>query len=374
MRHALPKIAFVVIAALLLSSCGGGGGGGSGGGGSTTPPPTSTPVSFTGSVAAISSVSSAPPEALVAGGGSPPMNMLLPPSAPLTDFPAISQAAQYTFSASSLGAIKVTAANFPSFGLSINAYMRPTIGVNGYAADPTLGQLTGISLQMPLGVGISPGAGTLSVDNSGAQPTVLLTQTGTGFAAVAGYALPLSAMLNPAGFTYQTFGGWSSTPGPPTITDGFFSAGVPTTAGIPVTGTASYSGQGQATFIDAVSGDPADVTTTVTAQVDFQTLTVTISTTATAAVSSNAPGGTARTPNPALNLSGVLHFPVATNTFVGTVTSTNGMSGNVTGRFYGTPIVSATGTKVAGSPPEIGGTFAVLLPGVGSMQGSFGAQ
>jgi hypothetical protein len=300
--------------------------------------------------------------------------MLLPPSAPLTNFPAISQAAQYTLNTASLPDLNVTAVNFPSFGLSINAFMRPTIDANGYPADPTLGQLTGISLQMPLGVVISSGDGTPRIDSTGAQPSAVLTQIAPLFLASVGYALPRSTMLNPDGFTFQTFGGWSSSPGAPSVTDGFFSAGIPTTAGIPLTGTASYSGQGQGTFIDTAGGDLADVTTTVTAQVDFQAMTITFSTTATAGVSVNAPDGTARSPNPTLNLHGVLRFPVATNTFVGAVTSTNGMSGNVTGRFYGTPIGAATATKAAGSPPEIGGTFAVLIPGVGSMLGSFGAQ
>lgn len=357
-------------ALLLLTACGGGGGGD--GGSSSNPAPASpTLVSFTGSVAPLSSVSSAGP--VTVGSGTPPTNMQLPPSAPVPTFPAISQAAEYTLNASSLPAIKVTAVNAPANRLSVTAVVAPTIGVSGYPADTTIGQLSGISIQTIDGVVISPGTGTVTIDSSGAQPSAVLKSSSPGFTSVGGYALPRSTALNPAGFTYQTFGGWSSAVGG-SATDGFLSMGITTTAGIPVTGMASYTGQGEGTFIDATTGDPADVTTTVTAQVDFQALTVTISTTASATVSSNAPAGTARAPNLALNLSGVLRFPVATNTFVGAVSSTDGMAGNVTGRFYGAPISAATATKVAGSPPEIGGTFAVVLPGVGFMQGSFGAQ
>ena len=58
----------------------------------------------------------------------------------------------------------------------------------------------------------------------------------------------------------------------------------------------------------------------------------------------------------------------------GSVTTANGMRGNVTGRFYGAGISSATSTQVAGSPPEVGGTFAVFTPGIGAVAGAFGAK
>jgi hypothetical protein len=302
--------------------------------------------------------------------------MLLPPRAPLTDFPAIAQSAQYSLDAAALPAAKVAAVNFPLDALSLAGSVQPTIDVNGYSGDPTLGQLVGIAVLTARGVTIAPGTGTLTIDSSGPQPDAVLTYSAPGAIgfAIAGYALPRSATLNSAGFTYQTFGGWSAVPSAGVITDGFVSFGIPTTAGIPVSGIASYSGPGQGTFVNATNGDPSDVVTTVTAQVDFVARTITLSTAATTTVSTNAPAGTAPTSSPALNLRGVLTYPVATNTFVGIVTSANGMSGNVTGRFYGTPLGVATATKAVGSPPEIGGTFAVLLPGVGSLEGAFGAQ
>lgn len=353
---------------LLLASCGGGGGGGSSGG-STTPPPSPAPISFTGVVAPPLSVSASGPPALVSV-GTLPTDMLLPPGAPITDFPGVAQEAQYTVDPSSLPSLKITAVSFPSTNLSLTTMMRPTIAATGYAGDPSLGQLAGISAS-PLGVAISPGTGTLSIDNTLAQPSVLLSISGAGFTATEGYALPHSAALNPAGFTYQTFGGWSSVALAPIVTDGFFSAGIPTAAAMPAAGVASYSGQGDGTFVNA-TGDPFDVTATVTAQVDFQALSLSISIAA-ATASSNAPAGTPHNSDPALNLQGVVHLG-GINTFTGTATTSNGMSGNVTGRFYGPPIAAATGTKVAGSPPELGGTFAVVLPGVGSLEGSFGAQ
>ncbi|HET7832182.1 MAG TPA: hypothetical protein VFK88_04380 [Gallionella sp.] len=72
-------------------------------------------------------------------------------------------------------------------------------------------------------------------------------------------------------------------------------------------------------------------------------------------------------------MSGTLSYTAGSNTFTGTVTTANGMSGNATGRFYGPGIATATANKVAGAPPEIGGTFAVMGT-AGTMQGAFGGK
>ena len=301
--------------------------------------------------------------------------MLLPPSAQTTDFPAIGQVAEYTLNTTAFPAIRVTAVNF-SNGLSATSQVQPTIGAAGYAGDTTLGQLVGIGVLAPLGVTIPMGQGAQDIDTQGLEPLVKLTHTtvsGIGNA-VAGYALPSSATLNPIGFTYQTYGGWASVVLVTTLRDGYFSTGVPTTAAMPVTGTASYSGRVVGTFINATSGEPSDLRATVSVQVDFATRAITVSTASSGIVSVDAPDGTAPTGFPGLNLQGTFTYSLGNNTFSGAVSSANGMTGNVTGRFYGPPIGAGTATKSAGSPPEIGGTFAVLLPGSGSIHGSFGAQ
>jgi len=103
--------------------------------------------------------------------------------------------------------------------------------------------------------------------------------------------------------------------------------------------------------------------------VNFAAQTVTLTTSATTTLAWDAPSGTAPASDPRLNLSAVLTFPAA-NTFTGPL----GANGNATGRFYGTPLAAATATKPMGAPPEIGGTFVVILPGVGSLHGSYGAN
>ena len=110
------------------------------------------------------------------------------------------------------------------------------------------------------------------------------------------------------------------------------------------------------------------------ATADFATLNVAFSTTGSTRVSDNAPVGTLPTAAPGMDLTGTLTYPAGSNTFTGAVTSANGMSGNATGRFYGPGIAAATATKVAGAPPEIGGTFAVMNTAGGAMQGAFGGN
>jgi hypothetical protein len=98
-----------------------------------------------------------------------------------------------------------------------------------------------------------------------------------------------------------------------------------------------------------------------------------LTTTNTTNLSNNAVAGTQPSLIPGMELRGRLYFALNSNTFTGVAVSTDGsMIGNVTGRFYGAPLAAGTSSKVAGSPPEIGGTFALL--GGGAFQGSFGGM
>jgi hypothetical protein len=160
-----------------------------------------------------------------------------------------------------------------------------------------------------------------------------------------------------------------------THVESYFSAGVSTLAAtLPVLGTATYTGQAAGTYVNAVTNDPSQTAATMNATANFATRTVAFSTTGTTSLSNNAVAGTLPTANAALNMSGTLSYAAGNNTFTGAVTTTNGMSGNATGRFYGPGIAAATATKAIGAPPEIGGTFAVMATGVGAMQGAFGGK
>jgi hypothetical protein len=61
-------------------------------------------------------------------------------------------------------------------------------------------------------------------------------------------------------------------------------------------------------------------------------------------------------------MTGVITYISGTNNFIGTVTTTSGMTGKINGKFYGPGI------------NEIGGTYAVYGSGIGTMVGSFGGK
>lgn len=352
----------LALSVLLLAACGGGGGGGG---------VISAPTFIAGTVTPPVAPAAAAPIQSVA----PPGDMLLPPGALPAHFPAITQSMDYTFDPAALPSLKVASLAIDPVN-STTSFIGPGIGVAAYPGDPTLGQLDSINVLSPgAGAGIGRGA-PLTNETLGGLPAVVLTiiVPGGGGSEAVGYVLPYSLALNPAGYTYQTFGVWSVV-GAPAVTEGYFSTGVPTAvATLPAVGTASYTGVAVGSLVDAATREPADTTATMNATVDFAARTVAFATTGTTSLSNNAAVGALPTANPGLNMSGTLSYAAGSNTFAGPVSTTNGMSGNATGRFYGPGIAAATATKAIGAPPEIGGTFAVMGAGVGAMQGAFGGN
>ena len=381
----------LVLSALLLAACGGGGGGGGapslviptavqgavasaggggGGGGATT--------TITGTVAA---------PAVVSSGGmsaNATLHAGLAPNMMPTWFDVISQGMEYTFDPAAALAtpatLKVTNLNIRPVDTSVNNQLAITTSV-AYPTDAALGQtlymtnyVNGYGQVYALSTALGA---TKSMTTLGGLPAVALSGNSlvapNGFA-VAGYALPYSATLNPAGYTYQTFGSWITVnPTTALTSEYYFSFGAPNVTGLPALGTASYTGVAAGSYVDAATRDPADTTATMNATADFGARTVAFSTTATTSLSNNATAGTLASATPGLNMSGTLSYAAGNNTFTGAVTTVNGMSGNATGRFYGPGIGAATGTKVVGAPPEIGGTFAVT-GATGAMQGAFGGN
>lgn len=182
--------------------------------------------------------------------------------------------------------------------------------------------------------------------------------------------------MNPSGYTYQLYGSWEVADNTTfTASEYYFSAGVPTAAAtLPLTGTASYTGEAVGSFVNAATGDWSGTYATMNATANFAALSVALATTGTTSLSSNAPANALPIANPGLDMSGTLSYAPGSNTFTGAVSTANGMGGNATGRFYGPGIAAATATKVAGAPPEIGGTFAVAGNGIGAMQGAFAGK
>ena len=159
-------------------------------------------------------------------------------------------------------------------------------------------------------------------------------------------------------FDYQTYGIWGSygiaTGDSFALSDGSAS---PTSAS-PATGGLTFTGGSTGYFVD--TNKFAYLTNaTMVGTLSFNNRTIIFTTTNT--VIQGAPNGNVNT-NANLNMTGVITYIAGTNNFIGTVTTTSGMTGKINGKFYG-PGVN-----------EIGGTYAVYGAGIGTMVGSFGGK
>jgi hypothetical protein len=159
-------------------------------------------------------------------------------------------------------------------------------------------------------------------------------------------------------FDYQTYGIWGSygiaTGNSFALSDGSAS---PTSA-IPATGGLTFTGGSTGYFVD--TNKFAYLTNaTMVGTLSFNNRTIIFTTTNT--VIQGAPNGNVNA-NTNLNMTGVITYIAGTNNFIGTVTTTSGMTGKINGKFYG-PGVN-----------EIGGTYAVYGVGIGTMVGSFGGK
>ena len=159
-------------------------------------------------------------------------------------------------------------------------------------------------------------------------------------------------------FDYQTYGIWGSygiaTGNSFALSDGSAS---PTSA-IPATGGLTFTGGSTGYFVD--TNKFAYLTNaTMVGTLSFNNRTIIFTTTNT--VIQGAPNGNVNA-NTNLNMTGVITYIAGTNNFIGTVTTTSGMTGKINGKFYG-PGVN-----------EIGGTYAVYGAGIGTLVGSFGGK
>jgi len=152
-------------------------------------------------------------------------------------------------------------------------------------------------------------------------------------------------------FEYQTFGLWlGGDTGSAEARLGAGAFGAPTSvAGVPVDGTASYSGLlvGIAVFDDQIVDGVAAV---VGLDADFATRTIAFGSTETVVDD---------VPNASLDIAGTL--AIAGSRFVGPVATAGGLSGSVNGRFYGPDAIEAAGV------------FDLAGEGVERFTGSFGA-
>lgn len=340
-------------------------------GGSGSHPPVIVPIptAITGSVVPLSPFSGV---AYLAA------NMLTAPNAIAQQWSSFTQSMDYTFDPAAAAAIpssqKVTVLSVNPVDTMLGSLTMSTGAA--YPLDPALGVVSSLSISAGLLTYTWSTASGNVVTQSTLAGMPAATFTNAATASAISYVLPSSATINPAGYTYQTFGSWTSAVAATNVSrEYYFSAGAATVpATLPVLGTATYTGMAAGSHVDAITNDPSKTAATMNATADFAARTVAFSTTGTTILSNNAVAGTLPTANAALNMNGTLSYAAGNNTFTGAVTTTNGMSGNATGRFYGPGIVAATPTKAVGAPPEIGGTFAVMATSVGAMQGAFGGK
>jgi hypothetical protein len=170
-------------------------------------------------------------------------------------------------------------------------------------------------------------------------------------------------------WNYQSFGYWLTFPSASSALAGAISFGnVTPMAGIPTSGTATYTGLSSGGYVDqtgAVFVHAAQMQSTV----DFGARSVAFSTSNTTISPLNTATPTAF---PALNLTGNLTITSGVNQFTGAVTAPGGggtpaMAGTATGRFYGP------------NAQEIGGVFSLkdaTNPGTSpqTMLGGFGGK
>ena len=234
--------------------------------------------------------------------------------------------------------------------------------------------LDGTSVQ-----GASDGAATLTLNSSNNFSAISASTSGgsasfstangdtmqSGFDGYTTVALnksqtSLGTFANPAtnGFEYQTYGAWGAY-GNATTPAYAISVGNPSPASaIPLTGAVTFTGGATGYYVDVNKLGYATYANMVAA-VTFNTRTVAFSTTNTAVIGGP---GAPQISAPGLNMTGTLNYAAGANAMTGTATTTNGMSGNMNGKFYG-PALN-----------EVGGTYAVTGTGVGSMVGGFGGK
>ena len=227
--------------------------------------------------------------------------------------------------------------------------------------------------------GAADGAATLTLNSSNNFSAISASNSGgsVSFSTVGGDTLQsgfngnstvalnksqttVGAFANPAayGFEYQTFGAWGAY-GNATTPAYAVSVGNPSPASaIPAVGSLTFTGGSTGYYVDA-SKFGYVTNAAMVAVVTFDNRTVAFTTTNTSIAGGP---GAPQLSAPSLNMTGNLSYAAGTNAMTGTATTTNGMSGNMNGKFYG-PALN-----------EIGGTYAVTGSGVGSMVGGFGGK
>ena len=216
------------------------------------------------------------------------------------------------------------------------------------------------SSQQPTSVTLTSAGGTTTTWKTATDTFGVLRINNNVGSATSANGQNYSLVANPYGFgwNYQTFGTWVTGAGTGSGTVGNYSVGVVSTGlEIPTTGSGTYTGSTGGRYSDALGNDYF-TSSDFSAAANFATRSVSLTSSSTAttrdllAVSTDAN----------LDFTGTMTYTAATNNLSGTINTTGGSTGNVTGQFYGP------------AAEELGGTFSVDPVGVNAYIGAFGAK
>ena len=168
---------------------------------------------------------------------------------------------------------------------------------------------------------------------------------------------PLDPAIN---WEYQTFGVWETGRGTGSGTTGAITIGAPTTgSAIPVVGNTTFTGRAAGYYVDAPGTNDYLTASAITVNVDFANQALAFSSTGTRTLD---PISLTPSEAPTLDMSGTLIYAAGTNSFTGTVTTTDlSLSGSSTGQFYGP------------NAEELGGVFFLVGDGAETYGGAYGA-
>jgi len=283
------------------------------------------------------------------GGGSRP----IPPAPPPPAYPTLNPLTQAV-------ELKGPAVNTALDTFS-GQYALQTGGSVGGTLNSNGSSLSSITLRVANVAGVTFEQTFLVSDLSAIQPYPGVSAVGiTGTKVASDGSIRTFTYVTPAslGLTYSALGAWeySASPGAATTIGGALSTGVETRAtDLPTTGTANYNGTMVGTYTNGTPGQTVAATASATA--DFGVRTVALSTSNTQRTN-----GGVTFAAPLLDFSGTLVYPAGTNSLVGVVTTTGGLAGGASAKFYGPAAV------------ELGGTFFVGGAGPQQMFGSFGLK
>lgn len=265
---------------------------------------------------------------------------------PFTSFSAIGGNERVTISGNS------QTAEGTNTGIIVNTFLLNPVNDSNSAMALTYDRnrnLSGISIGTPQS-SVSYGGGEISC--------------ATGAACSGINATSLAVVMNPFspsnGWDYQTFGVWLKDITATSFQAGAISAGLVTpVSGLPLGITnATFTGHAGG-FYHNGTGTLFITDAEMVATTNFQTRAMTFSTHTTLLTDTSSFN---TIPEPNLNLNGSWIYAAGSSQFSGTVTSASGMSGPLSGQFFGP------------SAQEIGGVYSLTGTGDRSMLGAFGGK